>query len=388
RHVRQHSEHSVQRQRIVGCVVSYQQQLRGEYTPNDAHPRAYFHQRQCRSRRRSGGTGHIDARNARKTKTKHALRFAAACVPSGGIKQLKSYSGGLGLGKGLGKATGISLGGGRDRVMGAGGMASSPTRASRLWWFCGWRFWGARAYWATIGVGQAVISRHGGVKAVVWDKDLMGRGVVWGKKEERGREGEGEREFGFDAEKMFRITIKLGLVCTPNAQNWMEFEIYGEQTKRSRPSSISAPPMHGVGTIRSHHGPAGAAGAVVRLQYGDDGGLSSDTGDDQPTAVPLFPSAAHVDVDVVGEDTQRASAGFVNPSPALSPTAMSRFNPKKLEEEEGQRRRLRHLPVHVQGNLMPPDAKWARSAAKKANKEKEGEKEKEKEERRNKFGGL
>ncbi|PPQ93553.1 hypothetical protein CVT25_005520, partial [Psilocybe cyanescens] len=121
-----------------------------------------------------------------------------------------------------------------------------------------------------------------------------------------------------------------------------------------------------------------------------------------PTAVPLFPSSAS---HAVGDDTPRASAGFAQPSPAA--TSTSRFNPKKLVRKfpglggggggGGVGQAPASPAVDVQGNLVPPGAKRARShqgsSEKKADKEKEkdkekeGEKEKDKEERRSKFGG-
>ncbi|PPQ88493.1 hypothetical protein CVT25_013162 [Psilocybe cyanescens] len=217
----------------------------------------------------------------RKTKIKRALRSTAARVPSDGIKQLKSYSSGLGLGKGLGKATGISLG--------------PPVVVLRV---------------QVLGCDGLLGKDRGGMSTDPF--------VVISLLTQR-----------------FHMPVQKS-TTNPTyapATSTFDFPLYLSHVERLGMGSVKADGTHGVGTIRSYHSPTGAAGATAQLQYGDDGGLSSDTGDDQPTAVPLFPSAAHVDADAVGEDTQRASAGFVQPSPTLSPTATSRFNPRKLPKE-------------------------------------------------------
>ncbi|PPQ86452.1 hypothetical protein CVT25_008239 [Psilocybe cyanescens] len=64
--------------------------------------------------------------------------------------------------------------------------------------------------------------------------------------------------------------------------------------------------------------------------------------------------------DALLKDTPRASAGFVQPSPALAPTSTSRFNPKKLLRKfpglcgGGTGQAPTSPAVDVQGNLVPP----------------------------------
>ncbi|KAK7042929.1 phosphatidylserine decarboxylase [Paramarasmius palmivorus] len=130
------------------------------------------------------------------------------------------------------------------------------------------------------------------LELVVWDKDML-------RKEYLGEVsfpledwfGDNERPFAWDdTEKLDNsasvvsidlvstrantssqgsVQIKLGFVHTPGQPIVTSFdEVFGELVKRSRPSLVTAPPTHGVGTVRSHsHGP----------EYEDDGGISSES---------------------------------------------------------------------------------------------------------------
>lgn len=82
------------------------------------------------------------------------------------------------------------------------------------------------------------------------------------------------------------MQIKLGVVDAPNTQSLLKFdEVYAELGRRSRLSLVSAPPIEGVGTIRSHqHGP----------EYEDDGGISSDEGDGDEDEEPNLSPLSHV----------------------------------------------------------------------------------------------
>ncbi|PPQ86998.1 hypothetical protein CVT25_009532 [Psilocybe cyanescens] len=246
-----------------------------------------------------------------KTKIKRALHSAAtARVPSGGIKQPKSYSG-LGKGKGLGKDLGVIGIGGRKgmgafapragespvvvlrmQVLGckdllgkdSGGRSSDPFVVISLLTHRFHTPVQRRTTNPTYAPAMAtfdfplylsLVERLGlgSVEAVVWDKDLVGKEysgeVAVGLEEWFGGGGggygegkeKGDRVFGFKAEgnvpftlplistrastpSQGRITIKLGLVRTSDAQNVMGFdEIYAELIKRSRPSLVSVPPV-------------------------------------------------------------------------------------------------------------------------------------------------
>ncbi|KAF9461635.1 phosphatidylserine decarboxylase-domain-containing protein [Collybia nuda] len=152
---------------------------------------------------------------------------------------------------------------------------------------------GGEATW-DFPIWLSLADQLGAVELVVWDKDMVGKDYLGESAilldEWFGREGEGERAFGWDDEANVPFTlplvstragtpvtgsvqVKLGFVSPPNTSNVMEFdEIFTELIRRSRPSLVSAPPTEGVGTIRSHQ-----SGAVFQ----DDGGLSSDDSDDE-----------------------------------------------------------------------------------------------------------